>query len=49
MTRKMKDHIFASDLQNDEKRLYFFFLKSGLFQLPILFSWEAQCRSDNPT
>lgn len=49
MTRKMKGRIFASDLQNDESVFIFFFLKSRLFQLPILFSCEAQGRSDNPT
>lgn len=31
------------------KSVFIFFLRSRLFQLPILFSWEAQGRSDNPT
>lgn len=47
MMRKMKGPIFVSDLQDDEKHLHFFPL-TKFFQLPILSSWEAQDRSEDP-
>lgn len=45
---KNKSLTLTSDFPDDEK-IFFFHSRTHSFQLPILFSWEPQGRSDNNT